>query len=57
MVYCFYNCLDCNKSYKKEFGKDSAKVFDSLYKFCDGNINEYCLRLRKRVYPHKYMDT
>ena len=31
--------------------------FANTYEFCDGDINEFILLLRKGVYPKEYMDS
>ena len=49
--------LKCNKNHKKHFKKDLSKRFANTYEFCDGDINEFCLMLRKGVYPYEYMDS
>ena len=46
-----FNCLDCNKKYEEGFDKCLAKTFESMYKVCDGDINKFCLVVRKEVYP------
>ena len=28
-----------------------------MYEFCNGDINEFILLLRKSVYPYEYMDS
>ena len=33
------------------------KKFPTTYQFCNGDINEFVLLLRKGVYPHEYMDS
>ena len=33
------------------------KKFANTYQFCDGDINKFCLMLRKGVYPQEYMDS
>ena len=43
-------CVECNKSYEKEFDEDLAKRFENTYKFCNG-INKFCLKWGKGVYP------
>ena len=40
----------------KEFNKDLIKIFGSTYEFCEGDINNFYLMLRKGVYPYEYMD-
>ena len=40
-----FKCMECNKSYDKRFNKDLIKRFESSCKFCNGGINELCLKL------------
>ena len=46
-----FNSLDCNKDYEIEFNKNLARKFENTYRFCDKEINKFCLMLRKGVYP------
>ena len=34
-----------------------AKRFQNTYKFCDKNLDKFCLMLRKGIFPHEYMDS
>ena len=40
-------CLKCNKNHKKYFKEDFVKRFGNIYKLCDGDIDKFCLMLRK----------
>ena len=44
-------CLKCNKSHKKYFNKDLVKGCPNTCKFCDGDINKFCLMLKKWSLP------
>ena len=33
------------------------KKFTNTYKFCDGDINKFCLMLKKGAYSYEYMDS
>lgn len=46
-----HNCLNCH------FNKDLTKTFTNTYEFCDGDIKQNCLMLRKGVYPHEFLDS
>ena len=50
-----FKCLKFGKKHKKYFNKDLIKRFTNTYEFCDGDINKFCLMLRKDVYPYEYM--
>ena len=52
-----FNCLKCSRNRKTFFNKYLRKRFTNAFKFCDGDINEFCSMLRTRVYPYKYMDS
>ena len=39
----------CSKKHKKYLNKDLVKRFANRYKFCDGDINIFCLIIRKGV--------
>ena len=50
----------CPKSYEnhnKDFNKDLINKFGSTYEFCDGDINEFILLLRKGVYRYECIDS
>lgn len=42
-------CLNCSKYYENEFGKDLSKKTAKNYIFCDGEIDKFCLMLRKDI--------
>ena len=45
-----FKCVDSNKNFEKQFDEDSAKRFESLYRFCYGDINKL---LQKGVHPYE----
>ena len=49
-------CFNCDSYYKKKFNKDLIKKFKNTYSFCNSDLNEFILLLRKGVYPYEYMD-
>ena len=42
-----FRFFECKKYCKKEFNKNSIKIFTKTYRFCDGDINKVILLLRK----------
>ena len=51
-----YKCKECKKSYTK-LTNESIKSFQTLYKFCNGDLNKFLLLLRKGIYPYEYIDS
>ena len=44
-----YKCKECKGSYSK-LANESIKNFRTLYKFCNGDVNEFFLLLIKAVF-------
>ena len=51
-----FRCFSCKKNYGKDFNKELIQKFANIYEFCNGDLNNFILLLRKRVYPYEYMD-
>ena len=47
--------FECKNNYNKDLGL--IKRFPNLYEFCNKDINEFILILRKGIYQYQYMDT
>ena len=47
-----FKCLKFNK---KIFKKGLVKRFPNIYKFCDWDINKFCLMLKIGVHPYEYI--
>ena len=52
-----FDFSESNKNHKKVFDKDLAKEFKNNYKFCDRDINKFCLMLRKVVDAYEHIDS
>ena len=36
---------------------NQLKIFPTLHKLCNGDLNKFVLLLREGIYPYEYMDT
>ena len=52
-----FRCFACKKNYQKDFDKNLMNRFENTYRFCNEDINNFILLLRKGVYPYEYMDS
>ena len=51
-----FRCFSCKKNYEKDFNKELIETFANICEFCNGDLNNFILLLRKGVYPDEYMD-
>ena len=51
-----FKCIDCEKEYEKEFNKELIERFANTYKFCNNDLDNFIMLLRKGVYPYEYID-
>ena len=51
-----YKSKECKKSYTK-LTIESIKNFPTLHKFCNGDLDNSFLLLRKGIYPYEYIDS
>ena len=56
-VSLVFKCVECNKTYEKEFDGDLTKRSENKYRFCDSDIDKFCLMFQEGVYPYNYMDS
>ena len=47
-----FNCVACNKSYKKEPDEKLKQQLVNTHKFCKGDINQFDLMFQKGVYTY-----
>ena len=50
-----YKCLSCNKDYSNKIDEELKKQFKNPFKFCNNDINNFILLLRKGVYPYEHV--
>ena len=54
----FKSCTENNRCEQcKKLIEELIKKFPSMHQFCDGNLNNFVLLLRKGVYPYEDMDS
>ena len=51
-----FRCFSCKNNYEKDFNKELIKRFSSTHEFCNGDLDEFAMLLRKGVYPYEYTD-
>ena len=49
--------INVQNEHKEHFNKNLIKTFENTYEFCNRDINEFILLLRRGVYPYQYMDS
>ena len=52
----YYKCKKCNEKSCKSINELIEK-FPNTYQFCNKDLNNFALLLRKGVYPYEYMDS
>ena len=52
-----FSCFKCKMNYEKDFNKELIKRFANIYEFCNEDINNFILLLRKGAYPYVYIDS
>ena len=57
-IKLLYKCKECKKTTLKPIpAYKLIKNFRSVYKFCNDDLDNFVLLLRKGVYPYEYMDS
>lgn len=44
------------KNYEEKFDEDLTQKIKSKYRFCDRDLNKFCLILQKAAYQYEYID-
>ena len=56
-VQLIFRCFEYKKNYQKDFNKDLINWFGKTYDFCNNDIDNFILLLRKGIYPYEYIDS
>ena len=51
-----YKCKECKEKWKRPL-KKLIESFPSIYQFCNGDLNEFVISIRKGVFPYEYIDS